>query len=214
MKIFILAAGDAKRWDGEIKQLKEVNGESVLQRTVNMIERYGDVTPKFRRGNYHILTHSKEIIEKFNRCEVPAQGSKLLLDVLWSMPMWKFEGEVCFLMGDTIFTEKAFQKIMEPNNKSFQFYGSADEHFAFRFTSEMYNKVKSVCTQITGTAKAGTTWQLYRKLVGIPIDKDWTDRWFRTLILDKTDDIDYPEDYAKKIETGYFDDGFDYEKSH
>ncbi|GAH64023.1 unnamed protein product [marine sediment metagenome] len=123
-----------------------------------------------------------------------------------SKEMWEEQEEVCFLMGDVVFTEDAFHKIMEPTDKSFQFYGSWNEHFGFRFTKEMYERVEEACNFILDSDREASTWELYRYLVGIPLDKDWVDHWFRTLILDKTDDIDYPSDYEAKIRSGYYND--------
>lgn len=214
MKIFILAAGDATRWDGKTKQLMPVRGESVLRRTVNMIEKYQKSIPTCKDGNYCILTCNEEIIKEFSNCAKPNKHDKLLWTVISSMPLWKGEEEICFLLGDVIFTEKTFLKIMEPTNKSFQFYGSWEEHFGFRFNHHKFESVRHACNRIA-RREQGTTWQLYRFLTGIPLGKDWHEKWHRTLILDKTDDIDYPEDYEKKIATGYFEDKeFDYEKSY
>lgn len=215
MKIFILAAGDASRWDGGVKQLSMVRGETVLQRMINMIKKFQGA-----RRNYHILTHRREIKNAYARCVVPSaliqksNPHKLLETVLASSYLWREDGEVCFLMGDVIFTEKTFLQIVKPLDRNFQFYGSWDEHFAFRFQSTKYEQVQKACADIT-QKELGTTWQLYRSLMGMPLDQNWYDHWHRTLVQDKTDDIDYPEDYQKKIETGYFNGKeFDYAKGH
>jgi hypothetical protein len=199
MKVFILASGMAERWGGAVKHLQPVLNTTVLQRQVGMITRYG--------YRYHILTHRPEIKNKFEHCIEPNNHTTLLNTVKSSSDLWKGVDEVAFILGDVIFTKKCFDTCLQADlNKSFQFYGSADEHFCFRFTPVMRSKVIDNINNILNVSKLGTTWELYRSLVGIPIDKDWTDRWFRTLITDKTDDIDYPEDYKKKIDSNYFDD--------
>lgn len=200
MKIFILAAGKAERWGGEVKQMALIRGKPLLGRTISMLKTKGLV--------FTILTHRKEIIKKYrhHKCWVPTDRDKLLDTVLSSTSLWGNEEEICFLMGDVVYTKKALDKILQSTDKSFQFYGSLDEHFAFRFNSFWYDRVITACQKITRSTRQGTTWELYRSLAGIPLDKDWTDRWFRTLILDKTDDIDYPADYKSKITSHYFED--------
>jgi len=200
MKIFILAAGLAERWNGRIKHLVPIRDETVLSRTIKMLQ----------GRDYTILTHRKEIIKLYpENCVVPKNHEKLLNTVLSSKRLWDMTnvvGEVCFLMGDVIFTKKALDQILKPTNKSHQFYGSLDEHFAFRFNEVMYRRVIDGCETITKSPRLGTTWELYRLLTKIPLDEDWFDVWFRTLILDKTDDIDYPVDYETKTSSGYFAD--------
>ncbi len=222
MKIFILAAGDTTKWNGEVKQLAMVRGETVLRRIINMVEKYErerrEENQKPFSYKYQILTHHKEISSQFTRCVQPADCDKFLATVLSSAHLWEGENEVCFLLGDVIFTQKTFLKVVEPSEKNLQFYGSWEEHFGFRFLSTRFSEVRAACADIIhnmGHHQIGAGWQLYRYLVGIPWDKDWCDRWYRTLILDKTDDIDCPEDYQQKIATGYFDDEeFEYAKDY
>jgi hypothetical protein len=167
------------------------------------------------KRDHRIVTHNPKILHISNgfKCVEPVRHSKLLETVLCTeistddkLLDWDQHDEVLFLMGDVVWTRKALDKVLEDTDKSCQFYGSWDEHFAFRFKDSMYDQVKAHIGVILSQGMEGTTWQLYRSVAGIPLGKDWTERWFRTLIMDKTDDIDYPEDYAKKIESGYYDD--------
>jgi len=199
MRVFILASGPTDRWNGGIKQLECIKNKTVLQRQVDMVRRYG--------YHYNILSHHARIKSKFEKVIIPENSSTFLNTVKSSRDLWKAENEVIFLLSDVIFTKNAFNTCVHQFiDKSFQFYGSFEEHFCFRFTNLMYSRVIEHIDNILALGLDGTVWELYRSLVGIPLDKDWTDRWFRTLITDKTDDIDYPEDYKKKIQTGYFDD--------
>lgn len=204
MMIFILAAGNAERWGGECKHLKEVRGETVLRRTVKMLN----------GRDYRIITHHPKIqhISNGYRCEEPSNHNTLLNTVLSTETSsdklldWDQHDEIMFLMGDVVWTKAALDKVLEPIDKHCQFYGSWDEHFAFRFKAEFYEQVKAHINLILSQGMEGTTWQLYRSICGMPLREHWLETWFRTLIDDKTDDIDYPDDYNDKIETGYFDD--------
>lgn len=197
MKIFILCAGTTQRWCGAVKQLAIIRGEPLLSRTLQMLE----------GRDYTILTKHPAIFKAYGSCNCmePTDNTKLLSTVVSTFECWQDYEEICFLMGDVVFTDNALEIILSPNNKSFQFYGSLEEHFAFRFTKEMYARVKDACESIIASTRKGTTWELYRYLVGIPLYRDWTDRWFRTLILDWTDDIDYPGEYEVKQAVHYFE---------
>lgn len=198
MKIFILAAGEAERWGGKIKQLVLVRDKTVLDRMTSMLGSF----------DYTILTHHEEIIKRHkNHIYKPANRNKLVNTVLSSASLWEGEDKVCFLLGDVIFTKKAWNHIFVPIDKvGCQFYGSLSEHFAFWFTKDWYSRVKFYCRKIANSPRLGSSWELYRSMAKIPLDKGWTDQWFKTLILDKTDDIDTPADYESKISSHYFDD--------
>lgn len=209
MKIFILASEDEEEqpwtytWLGRPRQLASIRGKPLLSRTVSMLEGL----------DYIILTHSNEIIDSYPNCIVPKNRNNFLNTILSSRDYWEViekedeieEGEVCFLMGDVVFTKKALDQILKPTNKSLQFYSSSEEIFAFRFTKEMYNRVEGTCIFLADSPLVGVPWELYRQLVGIPLDKHWVDFWFNTSILDKTNDLDYFKDYKSKILSHYFD---------
>ena len=200
MKIFILAAGNAKRFGSTIKQLCPIRDETVLSRTMGMLEGR-DCT---------ILTHRKEIIKLYpDICIVPDKYTTVLHTIVSSEYLWdttNIVAEICFLLADVTYTKKALDQILKPMDKSHQFYGSLDEPFGFRFNEIMYERVIASCNVIISQKTVGTIWELYRFLTGIPLDKDWRDSWFFTYILDKTDDIDYLADYQAKMSSGYFED--------
>jgi hypothetical protein len=163
MMIFILAAGDAERWGGECKQLKEVRGETVLGRTVRMLP----LQP------ISIVTHRDEIMgtKKGYSGIVPFNHDTLLSTVLSTGHQWYNYDEVLFLMGDVVWTRAALDKVLADTDKSCQFYGSLDEHFAFRFKREMYDQgqLQARIKEILDQGRQGTTWELYRSICGIPL---------------------------------------------
>jgi choline kinase len=189
MKIFILAAGKAERWNGAVKQLAPIGNETVIDRTIRML----------KDNDVSVLTRNEHMLnwEMQHMILRPENNDTILNTVLSSRDEWD-DDETIFLMGDVVWTQDALDKVLEPIDKSCQFYGSWDEHFAFRFKREFYEHGQ--------IEELGTTWQLYRSICGIPLHRHWTETWFRTLIDDKTDDIDYPEDYQQKLESGYFKD--------
>ncbi len=207
MKIFILAAGNEERFDktkrfpNTIKQLCPVRDETVLSRLMKML----------KGRDCKILTYRKEIIKLYPKiCVVPNNCITVLDTVLSSKHLWDMTtvvGEVCFLLADVIYTRKALDRILEPINKSHQWYGSFDEPFAFRFNEVMYKRVVESCEELIKSRRPQPTiWELYRYLTGVPLNKDWRDSWFFTYIPDKTDDIDYFKDYQAKMSSHYFED--------
>ena len=194
-KIYILAAGQADRWDGEIKQLADINGMPLIARTMRQL-RGLDVT---------ILTWRPEIKEIFPEItEEPENHEKLLDTVLSAEPEWFEYQRVTYLLGDVVYTAAAMEQILR-SEKAVEFFASDQETFAFTFTNFYYDRIKAMCSFILSSGLKGTAWELYRSVVGIPIDKNWTDRFIHTRIYDQTDDIDYKDDYEQKVKMGYYE---------
>jgi len=156
-----------------------------------------------------VLSHRKEIIDISNDyIEITDRGLdhkyRLLADILLTKEHWGSERTI-ILPGDVIYTPEALIKALN-FTKDIEFFASADETFAICINKYSYHKVIKAIEYILALGLEATTWELYRSIAGIPLDKHWMDCWYHHRISDKTDDIDYPEDYRKKVETKYFDD--------
>lgn len=197
MRIFILAAGKAERWDGKCKHLADINGIPLINHTLSHLEGY-DVT---------VVTKRKEIIEVLP-ADTPAiepENNTTLLDTIISTCGEWDDERTTIMLGDVVWTSDAIEKALS-SDKALEFFASDTETFAITFSMQYYRRVISACNFIIGEGLEGTTHQLYRMLAGIPLDKEWHDRWIHHRITDKTDDIDYPDDYQTKIDEGYFKD--------
>ena len=188
MKYIIMAAGEGKRWNnylGVPKHLIEINGETLLGRTTrllreNGIEDYIITCHDERYGKYGKITEQSE-----NDCEVD-----------------RFEHQdepVCYLYGDVYYTEKAIRTIIDAWVGDVMFLGSSQEIFAVKVRDlglffEHKNKVKKL--YLDGKIRRCIGWEVYRSIMGNPLDKHWINGRY-VYIEDDTDDIDYPEDYEK-----------------
>ncbi len=195
-QIIILAAGNAERWGGECKQLADINGIPLILRTLKQLDNW----------NVTVVTHRikiRDVVPKPFCYFEPENNDKLLNTILSTECLW---GERTIIMlGDVVWTNDAIQKALS-SEKSLEFLASDTETFAISFNEHYHDRIRAACELIIGNGLEGTTHQLYRVLAEIPIDKEWHDRYIHHRISDKTDDIDYPEDYQKKVESGYFKD--------
>jgi len=199
IQVFILAAGDNSRWNGQIKHLQNINGEPLLKRTLRQLEGY-KVT---------VITHRKAIVDVSPICfeikdREPGHIYKLLADMLLTKELWHKSERTVFLLGDVVFTDEALALCMA-SDKSIEFFQSIDETFAITFTNTMYRRVELAIEYILMMGMEATTWELYRFITGIPLDRHWIDKWYHHRISDRTDDIDYPNDYYKKIKSNYYE---------
>lgn len=94
---FILAAGEATRCNGEIKQLFDINGEPLIHRTVRLIHEYA-IDPQIT-----IVTWRPEIARTDCRLLI-ARGGSLAATMLKTAPWWGDRNVL--LCGDVVVTGK------------------------------------------------------------------------------------------------------------
>ena len=183
-----MAAGNGKRWGNYLKKPKhlvKINGETLLGRTTRLLKENGI-------NDYVITGHDKRysrygtlIPQTNNDCEIDR--------------FEKFDEPVCYLYGDVYYSEDAIKTIIETETEDILFFGSEDELFAIKVKDLnlfYYNKDLVKDLYLEGKINRCIGWELYRSLNGIPFEQHIiADKY--VLILDETDDIDYPEDYDK-----------------
>ena len=179
-----------KRWKNYLgipKHLIEINGETLLGRTTRMLK---------ERGQDYIITGHDERYKQYGT--MIAQSKR-------DCEIDRFEernNPVLYLYGDVYYTDYALDKILEVQALDVLFFGHSQEIFAVKVidTKMFYqHKAKIKEMYLKGEITRCIGWELYRSIVGIPLDKHW--RWGKYyLIEDGTDDFDYPEDYNKFVE--------------
>lgn len=196
MKIFILAAGKCERWNGQTKHLADINGETVLGRTIRMLGSH----------DYTIVTGKQDIMDIFpGKCFRPANNERLIDTILSTKELWS-DDRILFMLGDVVWTSNAL-KLALCSEEPIEFFASDQETFAISVSNENKDDFVNACHAILSDPfHVGSTWELYRQIACIPLDKHWMDTWYHHRISDKTDDIDYPEDYKVKVDSGYFKD--------
>ena len=190
MKYIIMAAGQGKRWGnylGVPKHLVEINGETLLGRTTRLLKKY---------NVDYIITSSDERYKQYGKV-IPQTYLDCEID--------RFEDtedqQVCYLYGDVYYTEEAIKNIVETQTDEILFFGSEFEIFAVKVVNKdlfMLHKQKVKDLYMNGAINRCIGWEIYRSLNQIPFNEHKiTDRYF--LIMDGTDDIDYPDDYERFV---------------
>ena len=188
---FILAAGEARRWDGPgLKQWLLVEDYPVLLRTLS---RFKDFDPV-------VATHLPEILDNLLvDCVRPGKRS-CTAETLHSV--LRFCGtDNLILFSDVYYTDAAVGIIK--NSGELQFFTDGQDIFALRITAAWLPGIKTLLEKVierahTPEGNEGRLWELYRALVGdefkfplIPDDKPRD----VTFIGDQTQDFDTLEDY-------------------
>ena len=206
--IFILCAGTATRWEEYMnapKQLVEIHGESLLDRTLRLLSEQGCLS-----RSVHIVSWNEKLRRPPSDFVNPGKTSCIIETLLTTQELWGEEN--IFLLGDVFYDAQALDKILN-SRKEFACFGRPDESI---FTTKRYGELFGLvfmATQSQAVLKAlnetldyfqsgkgrGKIWELYRAMTGL--DKN------RHVILDKNfiflddvcDDFDRPRDYQRHI---------------
>jgi len=189
MQVLILCAGKATRFGGVAKQLLSIGKESILERIVRQVrERGQEPTIIARSGEFNVLGSKAYFPAKY---EVTCD-TFLSTEILW-------EDRTVILLGDTIYSNEAMDKIFECD-QDIMIFGDKWEIFAVSFDNP--NKVKIALTKAI-TQHPGKLSQFYYALIGIPAHadrglKDQMENWPNFHYIDDwTRDIDLPSEYTK-----------------
>ena len=190
MKYIIMADGEGKRWNDHLgipKHLVEIGGETLLERTTRLLRENGVqdyiITCSDERYSQYGLTMRQTVRD----CEIDRFEESIV------------DGPVCYLYGDTYYTDNAIKTIVNAKIKDYMFFGHRYEIFAIKITSpsiffDAKKKVKELYQENIITRCIG--WEVYRHLEHIPYDCHIIKEDGKyCLIEDGTDDIDYPADY-------------------
>lgn len=207
--VLILAAGAQKRWEGHgIKQLADLDGESVLLRIVRQVKRHG-YTPIVVTGNPDIRRACLDCCLSYT----PIGCRWIMETILSTQALWT--DQMIVLLGDVIYSHAAIETILT-DPRPFQIYGDVGEIYGMRFTHEQEADLREISDDAEarqGGVERGRVWNLYRKLCGRDLDTHfhpYEDDPNFTYIRDYTGDIDTVEALEvfrrDVIAAGLFDD--------
>lgn len=185
----IMANGKGRRWGnygGVPKHLIEVEGETLLARTVRLIRGVAPMAD--------IVISSSD-----RRCAVP--GIRRFEPALHECEIDRFAQElicdnVCFLYGDTYYTEESVWVISSAEVTNMLFFGSCKTIFAVRsrFAETMRGNVVALRSLfLNGGINVCKGWQLYQRYAGLPLGEPCIGDDY-VLIEDGTRDFNSPED--------------------
>ena len=211
MKYIIMCGGKYDSFETP-KQLTEINGEALVERTIRLLKENG-VEEIFISSNNPVFDKYGERLEHENTYEVI--NNKMYgyrLDAYYPM-----EEPCVYLHGDVYYSEKAIKTIVNyktdknifignevAKNKEHQNWG---EPFGWIVNNqEIFRKGIDLCKYLQDIGRikrnVAISWELYRLLNGLDVNiQDVLEESYLT-IADETDDIDKPyeiDEMRKKV---------------
>ncbi len=192
MRFVIMADGKGSRWNnymGIPKHLIEIDGESLLARTVRLLH-------EMKKDDIEVIITSHDSRYEF-------EGATRYEPMHNTIELERFteelvQDDMCFLYGDTYYTEESIDIIMNTELDELLFFGTKKGIVAVRIKdSEIfkkhYNRVKE--DFIKGEIADCKGWQVYQSYVGQDL-KNKAEITSDFIKLDgKTLDINTPEEY-------------------
>ena len=193
MKYIIMADGKGTRWQNynDIpKHFIEINGETLLGRTVRLL-RQGDP------GCEVIITshHPRYEVEGARRYE--PLNNHLEIDRFTEELI---EDNVCFLYGDTYYSEEAAAAIINTEAEDILFFGNQRSIVAVKvadgklFKSHV-DRVRQLFVE--GKIEKCIGWQVYQSFMGLPFDEKKIESKY-IVLEDGTEDYNSPEDFNRR----------------
>ena len=189
MKYVIMADGKGKRWnnyDNIPKHFVVINGEMVIARVVRLIRKFdenADVIITSHDPRYEI-EGARRYEPKNNVLEIDRFTEELI------------EDNMCFLYGDTYYSEEAMQMIVDTQVEDIQFFGNGKSIVAIKIKdAELFRyHVQNVRNLfLEGKIKKCIGWQVYQSFLNLPFDiKQVVDKYI--YINDNTQDFNTPDD--------------------
>ncbi len=206
MKYIILCGGEYDEFTTP-KQLTEVNGETLVGRTVRLLKENGIKDIFISSNNPAFDKYAKRLKHDNNFKVIDHKGYGYWLDAYYPMD------EPCvYLHGDVYYSEKAIETIVNyktdknifignevAKNKEHQNWG---EPFGWIVNNqEIFRKGIDLCKYLQDIGRikrdVAISWELYRLLNGLDVNiQDVLEESYLT-IADETDDIDYQYEIEK-----------------
>lgn len=190
MKFVIMADGKGIRWHNHLgipKHLAEINGEPIISRTVRLLR---DLTD----GEIIVTSHD-ERYEFEGSMRYEPLNNRLEIDRFTEELI---EDDICFLYGDTYYTESALKTIICTKTEDMIFFGNSKSIVAVKVTDSVLfryhlNRIKQL--YISGKLQKCKGWQVYQSFVGQSFEEKPTPGDKFVLLDETTTDINTPEEY-------------------
>lgn len=190
MKYIIMADGKGTRWnnyDNHSKHLCVINGETIIGRTVRLLNEMGI-------SDVIITSHNPEMeFEGATRYEPKDNNAEI------DRFTYEFlDEEVTFLYGDTYYNEDALHKIIEAKTDDILFFATSTSIVGVKVINHV--QFKQYIDYIKEQQIVGKGWTVYQLSNGLPIGSK-EPRENLIAVSEETFDIDSPSEYKslKKI---------------
>lgn len=196
MVYIIMADGLGLRWNNHSdtpKHLIQVDGMTLLARTTMLLRKYSpDCEIIITTHNSRYETEGAVLYEpKNNVLEIDRFTSELIDD------------NVCFLYGDTYYSEHAIERIVRCEAEDILFFGTEKSIVGIKVKDgnlfrHHVDRVRDL--YLKGEINQCIGWQVYLSFCGLPLDKKQLAQKF-VLIQDWTKDFNTPEDLTEFAKT-------------
>lgn len=196
MKYIIMADGKGTRWNNHQdipKHFIQFDGETLLARTVRLLKEK-DPTCEV------IITSHDPRYEVEGAVRYEPQNNVLEID---RFTRELIENDICFLYGDTYYSESSVELIVEHDVEDLLFFGNEKSIVAVKVKdAEVFERQIHNVTELflAGRIKDCKGWQVYQSFLGLPFDvKQIAEKYI--YIQDETKDFNSPEDLEdRKVE--------------
>ena len=193
MKYIIMADGKGTRWNNYHnipKHLIEIDGETLLARTVRLLrenDARADIVITSHDPRYEV-PGARRYEPQNNHLEIDRFTEELIAD------------DVCFLYGDTFYSESVIQKIADTPAEKLLFFGNERSIVAIEVADgalfrQHVDRVRALF--LAGKIEKCIGWQVYQSFEGLPFGEKTIAADY-ILIQDGTEDFNSPEDYNRR----------------
>ena len=204
MKYIIMAGGTYPHFKTP-KQLMEINGEKVIERTIRLLKENGveDIA----------ISTTSDLFNDFGVPILRHDNDYVYGNMGWRKAFYPMDEPVCYLWGDVVFSKEAIKTIVNTDTDDIQFFASAPpftkdyikpwaEPFALKVQNidhfkSAFNKWAEYEDNNAFLRQPSIIWEFWQVIKNTPLNKiDYTNY---CVINDYTCDIDEHED-IKKLE--------------
>ena len=193
MKYIIMADGKGTRWNNYHnipKHLIEIGGETLLARTVRLLrenDARADIVITSHDPRYEV-PGARRYEPQNNHLEIDRFTEELIAD------------DVCFLYGDTFYSESVIQKIADTPAEKLLFFGNERSIVAIKVADgalfrQHVDRVRALF--LPGKIEKCIGWQVYQSFEGLPFGEKTIAADY-ILIQDGTEDFNSPADYNRR----------------
>ena len=193
MKYIIMADGKGTRWNNyhnSPKHLIEIGGETLLARTVRLLrenDARADIVITSHDPRYEV-PGARRYEPQNNHLEIDRFTEELIAD------------DVCFLYGDTFYSESVIQKIADTPAEKLLFFGNERSIVAIKVADgalfrQHVDRVRALF--LAGKIEKCIGWQVYQSFEGLPFGEKTIAADY-ILIQDGTEDFNSPADYNRR----------------
>lgn len=198
MKYIIMADGKGTRWKNyqdKPKHLIELGGETLLARTVRLLrenDAEAEVIITSHDPRYE-LPGAVRYEPKNNHLEIDRFTEELI------------EDDICFLYGDTFYSESAILTVTGTIAEDLLFFGNERSIVAVKIADgELFrthvDRVRRLFLE--GKIEKCIGWQVYQSFLDLPFGEKKIAAKF-VLLEDGTEDFNSPEDYNRRKERAW-----------